>query len=183
MPVALLSVFDKTGVVKLAKALDDLGWDLLSSGGTAGAIRAAHVPVTDTSEHTGFPVIMDHRVATLHPKIHGGILADRDKPKHMQEARDHGIDLIDLVVCNFYDFGKDPGVEKIDIGGPAMVRAAAKNFAFTGAVIDPADYSRVVAAIKHNDGVLPQQLRKELAIKAFELTSKYDAEVAAWLAA
>src|SRR5688500_17011919 len=140
MPSALLSVYDKTGVVDLASALHDLGWKLISSGGTAGAIAAAGIPVTDVAELTGVPAILGHRVVTLHPKVHGGLLADPADPDHRADMEAFGIEAIGLVVANLYPFASDPSIELIDIGGPAMVRAAAKNHARVGVVTDPADY-------------------------------------------
>ena len=147
MPTALLSVYDKSGIVELASALDDAGWTLVSSGGTAAAVAAAGVPVTDVADITGVPAILDHRVVTLHPRIHGGILADPTKASHQIDMAQYGISAIDLVVVNLYPFESDRRVEQIDIGGPAMVRAAAKNFAHVGVVVDPADYGVVVEEI------------------------------------
>ena len=180
MPRALLSVHDKTGIADLASALHGLGWSLLSSGGTARAVADAGIPVTDVAELTGLGPILDHRVVTLHPSIHGGILADRDKQQHLEEMRQHGIEGIDLVVVNLYPFNSDPGVELIDIGGPAMVRAAAKNFAHVGVVVDTADYPAVVEMLR--DGTFGEQARRLLAQKAFRITSAYDAAIASWLA-
>src|SRR6185295_13021944 len=131
-----------------AKALDELGVELISSGGTAGAIAAAGVPVTDVAEFTGYPAMLGHRVVTLHPKVHGGILADRDNPGHQADLLTHGIDTIDLVVVNLYPFATDPSIELIDVGGPAMVRAAAKNHAHVGVLVDPADYGQVLDELK-----------------------------------
>lgn len=129
---ALLSVYDKTGVVDFARRLHELGVELISSGGTAAAVAGAGVPVTDVAEHTGYPAMLGHRVVTLHPKVHGGILADRDDPAHQADLDQYDIPTIDLVVANLYPFGSDPSIELIDIGGPAMVRAAAKNRARRG---------------------------------------------------
>ena len=137
MPTALLSVYDKSGVVELATALHDLGWTLVSSGGTAATIAATGVPVTDVADLTGFPAILGHRVVTLHPKVHGGILADLDDEAHRADLAEYGIEPISLVVVNLYPFTSDPGIELIDIGGPALVRAAAKNHAHVGVVVDP----------------------------------------------
>lgn len=180
MPRALLSVYDKTGIVDFASALHALGWSLLSSGGTASALRDAGIPVTDVADITGVPPILDHRVVTLHPKIHGGILADRNKPQHLDEMQQYGIDDIDLVVVNLYPFGTQPGVELIDVGGPAMVRAAAKNFAHVGVVVDTADYADVLEMIE--GGFFGISARRVLAQKAFRITSAYDAAIASWLA-
>ena len=142
MPTALLSVYDKSGIVELARGLHEIGWSLLSSGGTARTIAEAGVPVTDVADITGVPAILGHRVVTLHPKVHGGILADPDDPDHRRDLEEHGIEPIDLVVVNLYPFASDPSVDLIDIGGPAMVRAAAKNHAHVGVLVDPADYQR-----------------------------------------
>lgn len=180
MPRALLSVYDKTGIVEFASALHALGWSLVSSGGTAAALTAAGVPVTDVATITGLAPILDHRVVTLHPKIHGGILADRDKPSHADELEQNGIDMIDLVVVNLYPFSSQPGVELIDVGGPAMVRAAAKNFAHVGVVVDTADYDDVLEMIE--GGYFGVGARRVLAQKAFRITSAYDASIASWLA-
>lgn len=180
MPTALLSVYDKSGIVAFASTLHDSGWRLVSSGGTAAAVAAAGLPVLDVAELTGVPAILGHRVVTLHPKVHGGILADRDNAQHRADLAAHGIDTIDLVVVNLYPFATDPGIELIDIGGPAMVRAAAKNFAHVGVVVDPADYDAVSAEIAAG-GALSGATRARLAAKAFATTSAYDAEIVAWL--
>ena len=180
MPRALLSVHDKTGIVDLASALHGLGWSLLSSGGTAKAIADAGIPVTDVATVSGLPAILDHRVVTLHPRIHGGILADRSKQSHLDEMAAHGIEPIDLVVVNLYPFASSPGVDLIDVGGPAMVRAAAKNFAHVGVVVDTADYPAVVEMI--SEGSWGVDARRLLAQKAFRITSAYDAAIASWLA-
>ncbi len=153
VPTALLSVYDKSGIAELATALHDEGWTILSSGGTAAAVAAAGVPVTDVAELTGFPAILGHRVVTLHPKVHGGILADPTDPAHQADLAAFGIGPIALVVVNLYPFGNDPGIELIDVGGPAMVRAAAKNHAHVAVVVDPADYDAVVAEIVASGGV------------------------------
>jgi phosphoribosylaminoimidazolecarboxamide formyltransferase/IMP cyclohydrolase len=149
---ALLAVYDKTGVADLARRLADLGIALVSSGGTAAALREAGVPVTPVEDVTGFPEMLDGRVKTLHPRIHAGLLADRRRPEHVEQLAAQGIEPFDLVVVNLYPFretvasGADPDdvIEKIDIGGPAIVRAAAKNFASVGVVVDPGDYGPVL---------------------------------------
>jgi phosphoribosylaminoimidazolecarboxamide formyltransferase/IMP cyclohydrolase len=179
-PRALLSVYDKSGVVELATALADLGWDLLSSGGTASALREAGLSVTDTADITGFPAILGHRVVTLHPKVHGGILADRDDPAHRADLETYDITPIDLVVSNLYPFSTNPSVELIDIGGPAMVRAAAKNHAHVGILTDPADYPVVLDELRR-DGGLSIELKRSLARKAFAHTAAYDAAIVEWL--
>ena len=180
MPHALLSVYDKTGIAEFASALHALGWTLISSGGTAAVISQAGIPVTDVAEITGVPPILDHRVVTLHPKIHGGILADRENSDHLAEMEQYGIEGIDLVVVNLYPFNSQPGVELIDIGGPAMVRAAAKNFSNVGIVVDTADYADVLEMIE--GGFFGIAARRQLAQKAFRITSAYDASIASWLA-
>ncbi len=179
-------MYDKTGVVELARGLAGAGWHLVSSGGTAQAIRDAGLPVTDTAELTGFPAILGHRVMTLHPKIHGGLLADRSNPEHLAEMAEYGIVGFDLLVANLYPFGSDPEAfthgggtaeDLIDIGGPAMIRAAAKNHRFVGVVTDPSEYDAVLAEI-HADGNLSPATRLRLAQDAFATTSAYDARVA-----
>src|SRR4051794_5048746 len=180
MKRALLSVYDKTGVVDLARRLHDLGWVLVSSGGTARVIVDAGLPVTDVAELTGTPAILGHRVVTLHPKVHGALLADPDNPSHVDDMAAHGIEPIDLVVVNLYPFGDQPGIEMIDVGGPAMVRAAAKNHAHVGVVVDPADYEPVLDELARS-GALSGTTRRQLARKAFSTTAAYDAAVVAWL--
>ncbi|MGA9275712.1 bifunctional phosphoribosylaminoimidazolecarboxamide formyltransferase/IMP cyclohydrolase [Ilumatobacter sp.] len=180
MPTALLSVYDKTGVVDLARSLSELGWSLVSSGGTAKAIAEAGVEVTDVVEWTGVPAILGHRVVTLHPKVHGGILADPTDAEHRADMDAYDITPIDLVVGNLYPFASDPSIELIDIGGPAMVRAAAKNHKFVGVVVDPADYDDVVAEIRA-DGALGDATRRRLARAAFAHTAEYDAAIVTWL--
>jgi phosphoribosylaminoimidazolecarboxamide formyltransferase/IMP cyclohydrolase len=179
VPTALLSVFDKTGVVDLARSLHGLGWSLLSSGGTAAAIAEAGVPVTDVAELTGFPAILGHRVVTLHPKVHGGILADPSDPSHRADLTEYGIDPISLVVVNLYPFSSKPGIELIDVGGPAMVRAAAKNHAHVGVVVSPHDYDVVVRELTA-EGVLGDATRRRLARAAFAHTAAYDAAIVTW---
>ena len=185
---ALLSVYDKAGVVDLARDLRSLGWDLVSSGGTARALQEAGLAVTDVADLTGFPAILGHRVVTLHPKVHGGILADRRNPDHQSDMAAYGIDPIDLVVVNLYPFGSSAAdfehgatraEELIDIGGPAMIRAAAKNFKDVGVVTEPADYPRVVEELKA-DGVLSDATKRGLARKAFAHTAAYDASIVTW---
>lgn len=179
---ALLSVYDKAGITELAGVLHEAGWELLSSGGTAATVAAAGIPVTDVAELTGFPPILGHRVVTLHPKVHGGLLADVDDPGHRADMTDHGIEPIHLVVVNLYPFDSNPSIELIDIGGPAMVRAAAKNHAHVAVVVDPADYAIVGAEVRAT-GVISPETRRRLAAKAFATTAAYDRQVAAWMAA
>ena len=143
-PRALLSVYDKTGITAFADALVTLGWEIISSGGTAQELLNANIPVTEVSEITQSPEILDGRVKTLHPLIYGGILADRSNPSHLADLEKHGITPIDLVVSNLYPFSSDPGIELIDIGGPTMVRAAAKNHIHVGVIVEPTDYDSVL---------------------------------------
>jgi phosphoribosylaminoimidazolecarboxamide formyltransferase/IMP cyclohydrolase len=179
---ALLSVYDKTGITELAAVLADAGWELLSSGGTAAAIADAGLEVTDVADLTGFPPILGHRVVTLHPRVHGGILADTDDAEHLADMATHGIEPIHLVVVNVYPFSSNPSVELIDIGGPAMVRAAAKNHAHVAVVVDPADYATVADEVRATGSVQPAT-RRRLAARAFEVTAAYDREVVEWLRA
>ncbi len=185
---ALLSVYDKSGIVDLARGLADLGCELVSSGGTATALRDAGLEVADTADVTGFPAILGHRVVTLHPKVHGGILADRTDPSHQHDLAAHGIGPIDLVVVNLYPFGSDVSAfehgasqaeELIDIGGPALLRAAAKNHAQVGVVVDPADYSAVLDELQAA-GALSDATRRSLARTAFACTAAYDAAIVRW---
>ncbi|ACM28518.1 bifunctional phosphoribosylaminoimidazolecarboxamide formyltransferase/IMP cyclohydrolase [Rhizobium rhizogenes] len=187
---ALLSVFDKTGIVELARALSEKGVRLLSTGGTHKAIAAAGLAVTDVSEVTAFPEIMDGRVKTLHPKVHGGLLAIRDDAEHQAAMKEHGIEGIDLAVINLYPFedvrkagGDYPTtVENIDIGGPAMIRASAKNHAYVTTLTDPADYSELLEQLSADAGQTTYDFRKRMAAKAFARTAAYDAMIANWFA-
>ena len=177
---ALLSVYDKTGLFELARGLSDLGWELVSSGGTAAALTEAGIACTEVAEVTGAPEMLGGRVKTLHPAIAGGILADRSKPDHMADLEARGIGPIDLVVCNLYPFRQQPSVEMIDVGGPTMVRAAAKNHASVGVVVDPSDYDGVLEELRAA-GTLSDACRRRLARKAFAATAAYDAAIAGWL--
>ncbi|PTK62696.1 bifunctional phosphoribosylaminoimidazolecarboxamide formyltransferase/IMP cyclohydrolase [Staphylococcus haemolyticus] len=181
MKKAILSVSNKSGIVEFAKSLIKLDYELYSTGGTKGALEDASVPVKSVSELTQFPEIMDGRVKTLHPAVHGGILADRDKPEHLEQLSEQHIDLIDMVVVNLYPFQKTvakPGVteaeaiENIDIGGPTILRAAAKNFKHVTTIVHPADYNEVIERIKEDR--LDEDFRKELMIKVFAHTNEYD---------
>jgi phosphoribosylaminoimidazolecarboxamide formyltransferase/IMP cyclohydrolase len=187
MPIALISVSDKTGVVDFAAGLSKLGWKIVSTGGTARELRAAGIPARDVSEVTGFPEMLGGRVKTLHPAIHGALLARRDLPEHAKALVEHHIDPIDLVAVNLYPFedtaarsGVKPEevIEQIDIGGPSMLRSAAKNFASVTVIVDPADYGRVLAALEAGDDDL--DLRRLLAEKVFAHTAAYDAAIAYW---
>ena len=163
---ALLSVYDKTGIVDLAKGLAELGCELVSSGGTARVLGEAGLDVLSVEEVTGSPEMLDGRVKTLHPRIHGGILADRSKPAHMQRLAELDISAIDLVVCNLYPFRSEPSVEQIDIGGPSMVRAAAKNHDAVAVVVNPSDYQVVLDELRQS-GTVGFETRKRLARDAF----------------
>ena len=187
---ALMSVSDKAGLEDLVKVLNKFGVEILSTGGTAKAIRALGIAVKDVSEHTGFPEMLDGRVKTLHPKVHGGLLALRENKEHMETVKKHGIGLIDMVVVNLYPFEKTvakPGVkleeaiENIDIGGPSMLRSAAKNHKSVCVVCDPADYGRVIEAMEKNAGGVPEELLVELGVKVFEKTSVYDSAIHQYL--
>ncbi|TAT86052.1 bifunctional phosphoribosylaminoimidazolecarboxamide formyltransferase/IMP cyclohydrolase [Rhizobium ruizarguesonis] len=187
---ALISVFDKTGIVELAHALSARGVRLLSTGGTYKAITAAGLAVTDVSEITGFPEIMDGRVKTLHPMVHGGLLAIRDDGEHQDAMKTHGIEGIDLAVINLYPFeevraagGDYPTtVENIDIGGPAMIRASAKNHAYVTTLTDPADYAELLEQLSADDGKTAYAFRQRMAAKAYARTAAYDAMISNWFA-
>jgi phosphoribosylaminoimidazolecarboxamide formyltransferase/IMP cyclohydrolase len=183
---ALISVSDKNGVVEFSRALTELGIELVSTGGTAALLRDSRIPVKDISELTGFPEMMDGRVKTLHPKVHGGILALRDNPEHIDKMKEHGIAPIDLVVVNLYPFEAavargaafEEIVENIDIGGPSMVRAAAKNHRYVGVVVDPGDYDAIIGELRENTSSLSDATRFRLFSKAFQYTSRYDGAIA-----
>ena len=185
---ALISVSDKAGVVEMAQGLKALGAEILSTGGTAKALREAGITVTDVAAYTGSPEILDGRVKTLHPKIHGGLLGRRRLPAHVDQMKEHGIGPIDVVVVNLYPFEAtisnaqctfDHAIENIDIGGPSMLRSAAKNHDDVLVVVDPADYTRVLDALK--TGTVTGELRRELAMKVFQHTARYDGVIAAYL--
>src|SRR5229473_2753337 len=187
---ALLSVSDKSGLIEFARALAAHGIDLVSTGGTAKAIAAAGLKVRDVSELTGFPEMMDGRVKTLHPKVHGGLLAIRDNAEHVQAMKDHGIAPIDLLVVNLYPFeatvdkgaGFEECIENIDIGGPAMIRAAAKNHDDVAVVVEAQDYQAVLDELAVNKGATTLTLRRRLAAKAYARTAAYDAAISNWFA-
>src|SRR6202140_2163679 len=187
---ALLSVSDKSGLIEFARALAGHGIDLVSTGGTATAIAAAGLKVTDVSELTGLPEMMDGRVKTLHPKVHGGLLAIRDNAEHQQAVKAHGIAPIDLLVVNLYPFeaavdkgaGFEECIENIDIGGPAMIRAAAKNHDDVAVVVEPQDYQAVLDELATNKGATTLRLRRRLAAKAYARTAAYDAAISNWFA-
>ena len=187
---ALISLTDKSGIEDFAKELENLGIEILSTGGTANKMRDHGIKVMDVSEFTGFPEMLDGRVKTLHPKVHGGILAQRSNPDHQTQMAEHGLVPIDLIAVNLYAFDKATAdsactvanaIENIDIGGPTMLRAAAKNFQDVTVIVDPADYPQVLAEIRET-GNTTLKTRFKLCVKVFQLTSAYDTAIAAWLA-
>ena len=190
MQRALISLTDKSGIEDFAKQLQELGIEILSTGGTAKKMRENGIAVKDVAEFTGFPEMLDGRVKTLHPKVHGGILYLRGNASHEEQMAAHGLQQIDLIAVNLYAFDKATSdldcsvahaIENIDIGGPTMLRAAAKNFQYVTVIVDPADYPQVIAEIKeHGNTTLVTRFR--LALKVFQLTSSYDTAIAAWLA-
>jgi phosphoribosylaminoimidazolecarboxamide formyltransferase / IMP cyclohydrolase len=187
---AIISVTDKTGIVDFAKELLKFDIKILSTGGTANALRNGKVPVMDISDHTGFPEMMDGRVKTLHPKVHGGILGVRDNPEHVRMMKEYGISPIDMVVVNLYQFEKtvakdgvtlEEAIENIDIGGPAMLRSSAKNFKDVTVIVDPDDYDIVLSEMWQSNGETTFKTRFRLARKVFRLTNQYDGAIAAYL--
>jgi phosphoribosylaminoimidazolecarboxamide formyltransferase/IMP cyclohydrolase len=187
---ALVSVTDKTGVVDLAKGLVSHGVSILSTGGTAKVLREAGIPIMDVSDFTGFPEMLDGRVKTLHPKIHGGILALRNNEQHMATIKAHGFELIDMVVVNLYAFEAtvsrtgctlEEAIENIDIGGPTLIRASAKNFRHVVVVTDPADYPQILAEMNKEGGKVSEETSFNLARKAFCLTHRYDGAICDYL--
>ncbi|MDP1889627.1 MAG: bifunctional phosphoribosylaminoimidazolecarboxamide formyltransferase/IMP cyclohydrolase, partial [Gemmatimonadaceae bacterium] len=187
---ALISLSDKTGIIELAKELKNFGVEILSTGGTAKLLRENNIAVTEVSLYTGFPEMLDGRVKTLHPKIHGGLLALRKNPEHMRTLIAHNIGLIDMVVVNLYPFQettRKPGVsieeviENIDIGGPSMLRSAAKNHQSVAVICNPGRYAQVIAELKKNKGSLPEDLLRELGIEVYRHTSEYDGAIYEYL--
>ncbi|HEY4996707.1 MAG TPA: bifunctional phosphoribosylaminoimidazolecarboxamide formyltransferase/IMP cyclohydrolase, partial [Solirubrobacteraceae bacterium] len=188
---ALLSVSDKQGLVEFARGLQELGVELVSTGGTSRELESAGIAVRAIEDFTGFPEIMDGRVKTLHPRLYAGLLARRDEPSHLRAAQEQQIEQVDLVCVNLYPFeqtvargdaSEQEVIENIDIGGPTMIRAAAKNAAFAAVVVDPADYGRLLGELRASEGRLSLDSRKELAAKAFACTARYDAAISAWFA-
>ena len=188
---ALVSVSDKTGVVEFVKALASMGVTIISTGGTSRALSEAGVKVIPVEEVTGFPEMMDGRVKTLHPKVHGAILAIKDNDEHIAAMKTHGIESIDLVCVNLYPFEKTiakpdctlaEAIENIDIGGPTMIRSSAKNNAFVAVVTDPDRYPSIIEEMKANDGGLTQATRSKLALAAFTRTGQYDRAISEYLA-
>ena len=187
---ALISVSDKTGIEDLVKVLNELGVEILSTGGTAKKIKDLGIPVKDVSEHTGYPEMMNGRVKTLHPKIHGGLLAVRDNRAHMEQAEKHNIGMIDMVVVNLYPFEAtiakkdvtlEEAIENIDIGGPSMLRSAAKNYKSVAVITNPAGYATIIEELKANNGSLSEETLKGLALQVFERTSQYDNAIYGYL--
>lgn len=187
---ALLSVTDKAGLVEFGKGLKEFNVDLLSTGGTAKALRDGGVEITEVSDYTGFPEMLDGRVKTLHPKIHGGILGIRDNPAHSSTMQQHGIEPIDMVVVNLYAFAKtvarpgctlDEAIENIDIGGPTIIRAAAKNNKFVAVVTDPSDYPEILKELRELKGHISRKTSLRLACKAFCTTHVYDGNICDYL--
>jgi phosphoribosylaminoimidazolecarboxamide formyltransferase/IMP cyclohydrolase len=187
---ALMSVSDKSGVVELARVLADLNVEILSTGGTARTLRQNGIEIMDVSDYTGFPEMLDGRVKTLHPKIHGGILGRRENPHHVETMGKHGITPIDMVVVNLYPFEDtvaksdctlEDAIENIDIGGPAMIRSAAKNYRDVAVVVDPGDYDALIRELRENDGQISARTRFRLAKKVFHMTAKYDSAISNYL--
>jgi phosphoribosylaminoimidazolecarboxamide formyltransferase/IMP cyclohydrolase len=186
---ALISLTDKSGIEEFARFLTEMGVEILSTGGTAKKMRDSNIPVTDVSEFTGFPEMLDGRVKTLHPLVHGGILNQRENAEHQRQCAEHNIRPIDIVAVNLYAFEKTvakpdctlpEAIENIDIGGPTLLRASAKNFQDVTVIVDPADYPQVMAEIRES-GNTSLKTRFRLAVKVFQLTSAYDTTIARWL--
>ena len=187
---ALLSVSDKTGIVDFAEGLVRAGYTIISSGGTAAVLQAEGIPVTKVSDYTGSPEILNGRVKTLHPKIHGGILARRGHPVHDMDRNANGIELIDIVAVNLYPFKEtvakpdvtlEDAIENIDIGGPSMVRSAAKNYKDVAVLTNPNQYGIYLDSIKGNISIKPETLRKQFMLEAFKHTAEYDATISEWM--
>lgn len=188
---AIISLSDKSGIVQFAKDLQAFRVEILSTGGTAKTLRESGLKIMDVSEYTGFPEMLDGRVKTLHPKIHGGLLGIRDNPEHAKKMKEHGIIPIDMVVVNLYPFEAtvakpsctlEEAIENIDIGGPSMLRAAAKNYPYVTVIVDPADYKTVLEEMKKSGGVVGKETNFRLAKKVYQLTSRYDRAISEYLA-
>src|SRR4030042_1662091 len=187
---AIISLSDKTGIQELAKGLQDFGVEILSTGGTAKVLRESGLKVMDVSEYTGFPERLDGRVKTLHPKVHGGLLGIRDNPEHSPKMKEHGVQPIDMVVINLYPFEAtvakssctlEDAIENIDIGGPAMLRAAAKNYPYVTVIVDPVDYESILKEMKKSGGAVSKETNFRLAKKVYQLTARYDKAIAEYL--
>jgi phosphoribosylaminoimidazolecarboxamide formyltransferase/IMP cyclohydrolase len=188
---AIISLSDKTGIVQFAKDLQAFGVEILSTGGTAKNLRESGLKIMDVSEYTGFPEMLDGRVKTLHPKIHGGLLGIRDNPEHAKKMKEHGIIPIDMVVVNLYPFEAtvakpsctlEEAIENIDIGGPSMLRAAAKNYPYVTVIVDPVDYKTVLEEMNKSGGTVSKETNFRLAKKVYQLTSRYDRAISEYLA-
>ena len=188
---AVISLSDKTGIVQFARDVQSFGVEILSTGGTAKALRESGLKIMDVSEYTGFPEMLDGRVKTLHPKIHGGLLGIRDNPEHVRKMKEHGIIPIDMVVVNLYPFEAtvakpsctlEEAIENIDIGGPSMLRAAAKNYSYVTVIVDPEDYTHVLEEMRRSGGSVSKETNFRLAKKVYQLTSKYDKAISEYLA-
>jgi phosphoribosylaminoimidazolecarboxamide formyltransferase/IMP cyclohydrolase len=188
---AIISLSDKSGIVQFAKDLQAFGVEILSTGGTARTLRENGLKIMDVSEYTGFPEMLDGRVKTLHPKIHGGLLGIRDNPDHAKKMKEHGIIPIDMVVVNLYPFEAtvakpsctlEEAIENIDIGGPSMLRAAAKNYPYVTVILDPVDYKTVLEEMKKSGGAVSKETNFRLAKKVYQLTSRYDRAISEYLA-
>ena len=186
----LISLSNKTGIVEFAKELSSYNIEFLSTGGTAKILRESSLTIRDVSDYTGFPEMLDGRVKTLHPKIHGGLLGLRSNPNHVQTMKEHGIENIDMVIVNLYPFKEtiakpdctfEDAIENIDIGGPTMLRSAAKNFESVTVIIDPKDYSLILEEMKNNEGVVSKETNLRLAKKVYETTSSYDKMITDYL--
>lgn len=187
---AIVGVYDKTGIVEFARALHKFGVEILSTGGTSRTLEEGNIPVRRVADYTGFPEMMDGRVKTLHPRIHGGLLAMRDNEAHMAEARQNGVEMIDMVVNSLYPFeatiakpdvSLEEAIENIDIGGPTMIRAAAKNYRYVAVVTDISQYQSILDEMERNDGCLSLETRFTLAKAAFKLTAHYDTVISGYL--
>ena len=188
---ALISVSDKAGILEFASGLQTFGVEILSTGGTAKALRERSLKVVDVSEYTGFPEMLDGRVKTLHPRVHGGLLGIRDNPEHAKKMKEHGIQAIDMVAVNLYPFEAtvakpsctlEEAVENIDIGGPSMLRAGAKNYPYVTVIVDPADYQPILEEMKKSGGAVSKESNFRLAKKVFRLTAGYDKAIFEYLA-
>jgi phosphoribosylaminoimidazolecarboxamide formyltransferase/IMP cyclohydrolase len=187
---AIISLSDKSGILEFAKELQALGVEILSTGGTAKVLREGGLKVTDISAYTGFPEMLDGRVKTLHPKVHGGLLGLRENPDHVKKMKEHGIKPIDMVVINLYPFEStvakpnctlEEAIENIDIGGPSMLRAGAKNYPYVTVIVDPADYRPILAEMRRSDGAVSQETNFRLAKKVYQLTARYDKAISEYL--